>query len=419
MRVLWHSNAAHVASGYGVQTQIVTRQMQEAGHDVAIAALWGLEGGMMGYPGPKGPIPCYPKGHAQASMDLLPSHAAHYQADVVLSHYDAWTMNVEKLGRPWVPWFPVDTDRLSPIVYDAVKRGAYRITQTRHGQAAVEARDLQCARIPAAFDSSVYYPRGKTEVLGPLAKDRFIVGVVAANRGNRPCRKAFPQILEAFKLFHDKHPEAMLYLQTRLDTTEGGCDMVKLLEHFEVPEDSFLTTDQYGLIMGIEPPVMAQIYSALDVFLLPSMGEGFGVPLVEAQACGVPVITGGWTAMEELAVTGYAIPKTDATRYYQENYGDWFIARPEAIADALEESMDWSYDPAEVSAGVQEYEAGSVWRNHWVPVLEEIEAQVAPAPNREQRRAERRRMKVKKGGKAQIAPAAPAADPLLAAIEAG
>jgi glycosyltransferase involved in cell wall biosynthesis len=36
----------------------------------------------------------------------------------------------------------------------------------------------------------------------------------------------------------------------------------------------------------------------------PSISEGFGVPIIEAQACGVPVVVNNWTSMPELIIPG-------------------------------------------------------------------------------------------------------------------
>jgi len=110
------------------------------------------------------------------------------------------------------------------------------------------------------------------------------------------------------------------------------------------------------------------------VLLNPAMGEGFGVPIVEAQACGTPAIAGDWTAMSEVTRTGHLIPKERAARYPMAGYGgDMFLPQPEAILDALLEAREWRHDPAEVAAGVAEYEIQTVWRDQWKPVLREVE----------------------------------------------
>ncbi|WP_242118887.1 glycosyltransferase family 4 protein [Aestuariivivens sediminicola] len=43
------------------------------------------------------------------------------------------------------------------------------------------------------------------------------------------------------------------------------------------------------------------IYSLSQLFLFPSLREGFGIPIIEAMACGVPVITSNTSSMPEIA----------------------------------------------------------------------------------------------------------------------
>jgi glycosyltransferase involved in cell wall biosynthesis len=43
------------------------------------------------------------------------------------------------------------------------------------------------------------------------------------------------------------------------------------------------------------------LYSAAEVFVFPSLFEGFGLPVIEAMACGTPVICSNVTALPEVA----------------------------------------------------------------------------------------------------------------------
>ena len=52
---------------------------------------------------------------------------------------------------------------------------------------------------------------------------------------------------------------------------------------------------------------MADVYSSLDVLLNPAMGEGFGLPILEAHACGVPAIVTDFTAMSEVCGAGWKV----------------------------------------------------------------------------------------------------------------
>jgi glycosyltransferase involved in cell wall biosynthesis len=47
------------------------------------------------------------------------------------------------------------------------------------------------------------------------------------------------------------------------------------------------------------------LFSGADAFLYPTLYEGFGLPVVEAMACGVPVLTSSTSALQEIA-GGYA-----------------------------------------------------------------------------------------------------------------
>ncbi len=46
---------------------------------------------------------------------------------------------------------------------------------------------------------------------------------------------------------------------------------------------------------------MPALYSAADVFAFPTLYEGFGIPVIEAQSCGTPVLTSNITALPEIS----------------------------------------------------------------------------------------------------------------------
>ena len=45
---------------------------------------------------------------------------------------------------------------------------------------------------------------------------------------------------------------------------------------------------------------MPQLYSAASLFAFPTLYEGFGIPMIEAQRCGVPVLAGNVSSMQEV-----------------------------------------------------------------------------------------------------------------------
>jgi glycosyltransferase involved in cell wall biosynthesis len=54
--------------------------------------------------------------------------------------------------------------------------------------------------------------------------------------------------------------------------------------------------------LGYVPrPLLPALYAAADLFVFPSIYEGFGLPVVEAMACGVPVVTSNVSSLPEAA----------------------------------------------------------------------------------------------------------------------
>ncbi len=63
----------------------------------------------------------------------------------------------------------------------------------------------------------------------------------------------------------------------------------------EVPEQGAV-----HFLYGIDHALLQAVYSTARAFLFPSLAEGFGWPIVEAQACGCPVITTDDSPMNEI-----------------------------------------------------------------------------------------------------------------------
>jgi len=59
--------------------------------------------------------------------------------------------------------------------------------------------------------------------------------------------------------------------------------------------------DYVHLIGFVEDADLPALYSAADVFAFPSLYEGFGLPVLEAMACGTPVITSNVSSLPEVA----------------------------------------------------------------------------------------------------------------------
>ncbi|HNB50342.1 MAG TPA: glycosyltransferase [Anaerolineales bacterium] len=298
-RILWYSNAPYAPTGYGNQTGLVCAYLPEWGHQLAVLANYGLSGTKLQIGGVK----IYPNGRAQHSNDIVQAMADDFQADVIVTLYDAWPLTFASLPgphTPWVAWAPVDHETVPPPVLESLRKAQAVVAYSRHGQEALRKAGLDAHYIPHGVETEVFTPGDQGEARRAIGfpEGAFLVGMVAANTGY-PSRKCIPEALYAFREFWLDHPDALLYLHMRTDESNQGVDVNAIIRALGL-ERAVILCDQFQLQLGYPTEYMVNLYRAFDVLLNPARGEGFGIPILESLACGTPVIATNTTAMIEL-----------------------------------------------------------------------------------------------------------------------
>lgn len=402
MRLSWYSNAPWCATGYGTQTAQAIRRMKADGHDVAVLANHGVMGMTADWEG----IPVYPGGAHPYSLDVAEAqHEMHLAGDpgYLISLYDTWVLAPKSSGMgrdafdpfPSIYWTPVD-HYPSPPEVTAWCRRHKTIAMSKFGQMALEEQGVQSTYIPHALEP-VYRPApsdARTRL--NISDDQFVVMINAANIGLTPPRKAWNEMLAGFALFARDHDDAVLYLHTDL-RRPSGVDIPYVMSTLGVEPERIRAVGQVPYRMGaFTNEDMAQLYSAADVLLSTSMGEGFGLAVIEAQACGTPVIVTDFSAQPELVGAGWKVKYQPCYNHTMGSY----LATPSIpdVRNALEQAYAARQDDttwatlqrAAVTKGA-EYAADKVYAESWRPLLAELEAELTPAQRKGMSKSAKRR----------------------------
>lgn len=375
-KLMWHSNAPWAPTGYGNQTVLFVPRIEALGYDIAITAFYGLAGARINF----GTIPIYPMGYHQYGMDVIRANTQHWGADTFISLLDAWVCEPHQFeGVRWIAWYPVDMEPLPERVREKIAVAYKRVVFSRFGQRMTQDAGLDCEYIPHGVDTSIMKPSDGEQIrtLMHIPKDAFVFGMVAANKG-APSRKAFTVQMAAFKELKKKHKDAVLYIHANMgDINPVGVNLPEYAGALGlvVGRDVWFA-DQHNLIINAyHPKMMAQIYSMMDAHLLVSMGEGFGIPILEAQACGTPVIVGDWTAMSELCFSGWKVPKREADPWWTPLASYQFQPREGAVLDAMEQAYKAKGNQktrAKARKGALAFDADHVTEKYWKPFLEKV-----------------------------------------------
>jgi hypothetical protein len=386
-RILFVSNAPWASTGYGQQTAQLTTRLKKDEYEVAIAANYGLEASNSDWNSEAGSIPVYSRGHEQWSNDVIPAHMYDWtQKDPDAQHllmtlFDVWVFKGDKWADwPVASWVPVDHLPCPPDVSAwCRKKNVHPVAMSKFGQAMLENVGIQASYVPHGIENVFEPTETIIDNVGEIPcrefmnipEDSFVVGMNAANKGVYPNRKAFGENLLAFSMFARKHKDAILYLHTDASGSLGGIRLTELIASVGIPKEQVIFVDPYILRAGVTQKTLAGIYTAMDVLLATSYGEGFGIPTIEAQACGTRVIVSDFAASSELCGDGWKItgqPLWDAPQK------SWFhIPNVDAIVEALQNAYNAGRQRSlKAMEFAEQYKADTVYENLWKPTLKAI-----------------------------------------------
>jgi glycosyltransferase involved in cell wall biosynthesis len=305
--------------------------------------------------------------------------------DYIITLWDIWLLDGKRKfpKDKWVAYVPTDTNEMSKVLATVVKETGLQLAMSKHGLASMRRAGFEPLYVPHGVDMEMLRPdeAGRAAFRKHFGwdDDTFVIGSVGLNY--RDDRKGFIPLMHAFREFHERHPKSRLYIHTNAGLKgEDTIPFSRIANDFGIGE-WVGWPHQMSLNMGlIDEDWLRSIYNGFDVFCLPTRGEGFGIPTVDAQACGIPVIVSNNTTGPELCKAGWLIDVDDDDLRWLMN-GAWrYEPRMSAVLARLEESYDlwqdkaaWAYLKNQARRGVAEYDWPVVWDKYWRPVLRVLE----------------------------------------------
>jgi glycosyltransferase involved in cell wall biosynthesis len=295
--------------------------------------------------------------------------ALDFKPDIVWDIRDWWMLEHQERSpfRPYYHWVIMPTIDAAP--QDEQWISTYMnadgvFTYSDWGFSVLQAQTRDKLKLmgtaPPGFNPNAYkVPADKKahRKAAGIDENIFIIGTVMRNQS----RKLYPDLIEAFSDFikttnPDLAKRSYLYLHCAYP--DLAWDIPKLLNEFGVASKTIMTyfckncgyvfpsfyQDVVGVcrrcrqpravtprsMHGIRSETLGEIMGLFDVYVQYSIAEGFGIPQIEAAACGVPVFAVDYSAMSDVVrkINGFPI---NVQRFYKEAPSGCYRALPDNL----------------------------------------------------------------------------------------
>jgi glycosyltransferase involved in cell wall biosynthesis len=369
--LLWHSNAPITLTGYGMQTAIFAPRIRELGYNVSLNCPMSLTTAPISWNG----MVMYGAAGDPLGNDLFPSRSANFDITLTLCDlFGLFPCSSQLAGRKLIHWMPVDTEPMGERDIATLRAtGGIPVCMSRFGTEQIRREGFDPIYVPHGIDTNVFKP---DEVAGKAYRsaaginpETFVIGMACVNKPDS--RKGIDQQMQAFAIFHQRHPDSILFMHT---FPKGGWELEKIALNLGI-HNAVRFPDNYSILsQQIPAEGVAQWYSSLNLLSACSEGEGFGLPILEAQSCGIPVVTTRASAMTELCSSGWTV---SGQRHWVGGHESWWVTpNVEEIAHRYEEAYDARSDRyySEKARGFAlDYDADYVTSEYWKPALAECE----------------------------------------------
>ncbi|MGI9127022.1 MAG: glycosyltransferase [Roseomonas sp.] len=245
-----------------------------------------------------------------------------------------------------VVWAIFENDKLTPVYINWLNRADLVWAPSAWARNILLAHGLPATKVtvvPEGVDAELYHPhcRPWNQAQSPT-KFRFLM------LGKFEERKGYTQLLDAFVKAFGKNPKVELLIKGDyyIDEKRKGAMLLDFVKSYNAPNIRLLTgvASQEDLFV---------IYNMADAFVFPSRAEGWGLPLIEAMATGLPAIATNYSGQTEflshleglfMPVRHNLVPRQDPELHrlltdHDGDLGRWAEADVDDLGDKMQEMV--------------------------------------------------------------------------------
>lgn len=310
-KVLWFGDGPTVTTGYGKVAHNILMGL----HDLDKYEIISLGINYLGDPHNL-PITVFPvRSHDPYGRGRLMPIIKATRPDVIIINNDIWAMQwmmpIIYECRKWldkdipvIGYFPIDGTPVKKEWVKFIKNSIdYPITYTQWAADQINKVDksVKLDYIYHGVDTDLYAPNPEAKLYYKQELSRqagvnidFVIGYVGRNQP----RKRLPELMIAYNMFAQQADNTMLYLHT--PNIDAGWNLKEVKNNLCLNDGMITIAPKLHPAEGLPEDRLAAWYQAFDVLVLPTVGEGFGLPLIEGMASGCAVVSTDCSVVPEI-----------------------------------------------------------------------------------------------------------------------